>query len=559
MIASIAIVAGAPAATDPNVGYDISYPQCNGTFPSGATFGVVGVNGGLPYSANPCLGTGDGPSELSWAGMNAQLYANTADPGPALSSHWPNGQTSPKQCNTATNPGSNTPECHYDYGWNAAADSYQDAVTAYIALGWAAAGATRTPVANQWWLDVETANSWGSTPDLNVQELQGELDYLASVGAAGVGFYSSTSDWQTITANTTSFSSDPSWLPGANSLSDAQSRCGGSGFTGGGVALVQYPSGGFDADYRCSAQPTLAFASAPQTLVAGTASSPMSIQLAQPASAPVTISVTTSSTAGGFSASTTGPWNPTLSLTIPTGTSTSGSFYYQDTHAGSPTLTASATGYTAATQTETINPAALTSISVSPATAQIRVGASKSFTAAGSDRYGNAVSIAPTWSISPGLGTFSPNPGNPTTFSASSVGTGTITATASGISGTASISVLAKKRHTGAPSIRLNPSAPKRIAARASLSIRPSVVAPGGRVHVFGNAGLCPRGDTVLVLSRPFAGRSFAGLGAITAPVRADRFFSAFGHLRPNAKPGRYTVSARCGGNLAATVRLRVT
>src|SRR6516165_5996115 len=98
---------------------------------------------------------------LAWAGVNAGLYANTADPGPLLSSDWPNGQTSPKQCNTVGNPGMDTPECHYDYGWNAAADSYRDAVTAYIALGWAPPGSTRTPVANQWWrLDVETANSW---------------------------------------------------------------------------------------------------------------------------------------------------------------------------------------------------------------------------------------------------------------------------------------------------------------------------------------------------------------------------------------------------------------
>src|SRR5712691_8258406 len=242
---AFSIVSAAPAATDPNVGYDISYPQCNGTFPSGGAFGIVGVNGGKPYGANPCLGTGDGPSELSWAGMNAQLYANTADPGPALSSHWPNGQTSPRQCNTTANPGSDTPECHYDYGWNAAADSYQDAVNAYVSLGWAPGGATRTPVANQWWLDVETANSWTSTPSLNVEALQGEVDYLNSVAAAGVGFYSSGSDWQSITAGTTSFASSLSWLAGATSLSDAESRCGGTGFTSGGVALVQYPSSGF--------------------------------------------------------------------------------------------------------------------------------------------------------------------------------------------------------------------------------------------------------------------------------------------------------------------------
>ena len=43
----------------------------------------MGVNGGRVYIVNPCLGTGDGASELSWAGMNAGLYANTGDPGPA--------------------------------------------------------------------------------------------------------------------------------------------------------------------------------------------------------------------------------------------------------------------------------------------------------------------------------------------------------------------------------------------------------------------------------------------------------------------------------------------
>src|SRR5205085_12309962 len=203
------------------------------------------------------------PSELAWSGMNAQLYANTADPGPTLSTHWPNGQTSPEQCNTASNPGSNTAECNYDYGWNAAADSYQDAVNAYISLGWAPSGATRTPVANAWWLDVETANSWTSNTTFNVDSLQGEVDYLKSVGAASVGFYSTASDWQTITGGTSSFSAYPSWVPGASTLTQAQANCTGPGFTGGGVALTQYPYSGFDADYQCGApSPTLSFNSA---------------------------------------------------------------------------------------------------------------------------------------------------------------------------------------------------------------------------------------------------------------------------------------------------------
>ena len=546
----------AAAATDANVGYDISYPQCNGSFPSGGAFGVVGVNGGKPYSPNPCLGTGDGPSELSWAGMNAQLYANTADPGPALSSHWPNGQTSPKPCNTATNPGSDTPECHYDYGWNAAADSYQDAVNAYASLGWAASGATRTPVANQWWLDVETANSWTATPSLNVQALQGEIDYLEYVAAAGVGFYSSPSDWQTITAGTTSFASFPSWLAGATSLSDAQSRCGGSGFTGGGVALAQYPSAGFDADYRCATQPRLSFATAAQTLTAGVPSAPISLQLSQPASSAVTIYVSSSSTTGSFATNSGGPWSTNVSLPVAAGASASGSFYYQDTKASTPTLTSTASGFTDATQTETVNSAALATLTVSPASTQVRVGTSTTFSAAGSDRYGNPVAVTPTWSVTPALGTFSPNPAGTTSFSATAVGTGTITATTGGISGTASIAVVAKKRH---PATGTTNSAPGRSRARPSVRVSPAVVAPGRRVRIFGNAGSCPRGTTVFVLSRALAGRSFAGLGAIITRVRAHHMFAVSGSTRRNAHAGTYTITAQCGGgNLGVThFRLR--
>jgi hypothetical protein len=435
------------AATDATAGFDISYPQCNGPFPSGGAFAVVGVNGGRVYSPNPCLGTGDGPSELSWAGMDAGLYANTADPGPALSTHWPNGQTSPYQCNTATNPGPDTPQCHYDYGWNAAADSYADAVNAYVSLGWTPAGSTRTPVANAWWLDVETANSWTATTSLNVDSLQGESDYLSSVGAASVGFYSSSSNWQTITGGTTLFAADPSWVPGAGTLADAQSRCGTVGPSGGQVLLSQYLAGGFDGDYRCRPlQPSLGFATATQTLMAGTPSNAMSLQLSQPSGNPVMITMTSSSTAGMFSTSSTGPWNTTLTLTVPSGSTSTESFFYEDTKAGSPTLTGGATGYPNATQTETVTHAALAAMTVSPTNSRVRVGTSKSFSAAGTDRYGNSVPVTPTWSVTPALGSFSPNPGNPTGFSATTVGTGSITAEVASVAASTSVSVVKKRR-----------------------------------------------------------------------------------------------------------------
>ena len=65
------------------VGYDISYPQCGKPYPANPAFGIVGVNRGIVFSPNPCLGTGNGPSQLAWAGRRAELYANTGNPGPA--------------------------------------------------------------------------------------------------------------------------------------------------------------------------------------------------------------------------------------------------------------------------------------------------------------------------------------------------------------------------------------------------------------------------------------------------------------------------------------------
>ena len=232
----------------PGIGYDISYPQCGGPFPTNVAFGIVGVNKGIVYSPNPCLGTGAGPSELAWAGRGAELYANTGNPGPELSSRWPIGQTSPRTC-SADDP--DTADCAYDYGWNAAADSYATAVRAYISLGWAPPNATRTPVANRWWLDVETANSWRADDSLNVAALQGAVDYLESVDVASVGFYSAPFMWADITGGTTAFADHPSWVAGASTLQGARSRCAGDGFTGGGVQLTQYFHKGFDANHRC--------------------------------------------------------------------------------------------------------------------------------------------------------------------------------------------------------------------------------------------------------------------------------------------------------------------
>jgi hypothetical protein len=219
-------------------GYDVSWPQCGSTLPSKPAFGIVGVNKGIVFSPNPCLS-----SEIRWAGSGTQLYANTGNPGPALSSHWPSGQTSPRFCDPA-NP--DTADCAYDYGWNAAADSYADAVGAWQALGRAGA-----PSSVAWWLDVETGNSWRTTTSLNVAALEGEVASLQANGISGIGFYSTSLQWRQITGSSSAFAAFPSWVAGAQSQKAAQSRCSGSGFTGGRVALAQYPASGFDADFVC--------------------------------------------------------------------------------------------------------------------------------------------------------------------------------------------------------------------------------------------------------------------------------------------------------------------
>jgi hypothetical protein len=223
-------------------GYDISYPQCGAAYPANPLFGIVGVNGGKVFSANPCLA-----SQIAWGGgAGAELYANTGNPGPALSSFWPKGQTTPRYCDPNN---LDTADCAFDYGYNAAKHSFDTAQAAYSALGLAA-----SPSTTRWWLDVETMNSWRSDVALNIAALQGETAYLRDVaGVRDIGFYSTTAQWTTITGGTKVFSPAPSWGAGSPSEKAAKSLCQNTvtSFTGGRLAMVQYPISGFDANIRC--------------------------------------------------------------------------------------------------------------------------------------------------------------------------------------------------------------------------------------------------------------------------------------------------------------------
>jgi hypothetical protein len=252
-----ALAAHASGGHVSTTGYDISYPQCGGAYPSSPAFGLVGVDGGLANDANACLA-----SELSWAlaapGLTnppqpaASLYVNTADPGPAPGvTDWP---TSGSSSAYGTCDGTWSTACAYVYGEQRASYSYGlvQAVNPSVAAG------------APWWLDIETANSWagGTTAgytDLNIAAIRGFVDGLHGAGAAlPVGIYSTATQWNQITGLTAQSTaaalggtSPPDWVAGGGGLRGAKSRCTSGGFTGIAPTLAQYSSSGYDADLRC--------------------------------------------------------------------------------------------------------------------------------------------------------------------------------------------------------------------------------------------------------------------------------------------------------------------
>jgi len=121
---------------------------------------------------------------------------------------------------------------------------------------------TSTAAGANWWLDVETGNSWetlesayGQTPTAQANDqasIAGAIAALQSRGVTTIGVYSTSYQWAQIMGSTgTQFAAQPAWVAGTGSLSTAQSNCASASFTGGPVTLTQYASSGYDADYHC--------------------------------------------------------------------------------------------------------------------------------------------------------------------------------------------------------------------------------------------------------------------------------------------------------------------
>ena len=225
-------------------GNDVSWPQCEKPLPSGQLFGIVGVNGGLANTTNPCFST-----ELAWANKSiggtgqdkAALYVNTANPGNLGVSDWPTSGSSTKygSCN-----GGDNQACAYVYGWTMAQNDAQSRI------------GSSNPANFKWWLDVETDNSWetGSTGIANnVADLEGMTNYFQSVGSR-IGLYSTASQWKAIAGTVSSSSSlygQDSWLAGSSSLTNAKNACTLPGLTDGKTTVTQYVARQVDYDYSC--------------------------------------------------------------------------------------------------------------------------------------------------------------------------------------------------------------------------------------------------------------------------------------------------------------------
>jgi hypothetical protein len=97
-------------------------------------------------------------------------------------------------------------------------------------------------------------------------------------------------------------------------------------------------------------------------------------------------------------------------------------------------------------------------------------------------------------------------------------------------------------------------------ATQPSLTLTPATVHRGGSVLISGSAGSCRVGDTVVVISRGLPRtHEFAGLPAVWARVRAGGRFATRVRIPLAKPPGRYAVTARCGGgNLGILARLTV-
>lgn len=209
-------------------GQDISWPQCGRDVPVPfETFTVVGVNGGEPFTMNPCFADQ----------YRAMLLSHAAPPTLYINLQYGATQNGYGNCADAD------AACQsYDYGYLAAQYAYTQA-------NYRTGGASLR--ASTWWLDVETANDWSDTTGLNAQVVRGAVAYLKTTNHR-IGVYSTPRQWYEIVGGYNPGPGIGNWVAGAADLSDFE-MCYQGLWPGAPVWLFQYlnDSRDLDEDHSC--------------------------------------------------------------------------------------------------------------------------------------------------------------------------------------------------------------------------------------------------------------------------------------------------------------------
>ncbi len=234
--------------------------------------------------------------------------------------------------------------------------------------------------------------------------------------------------------------------------------------------------------FRAWSQAVLAFTTVPQSLTAGRSSGPMTVSVVdlagtpQPTTTPIAVTLASGSPQGQFSLGPNGPWSATLPVSIPLGSTASQPFYYLDTRAAQPQITATSAGLTTAAQVQTVAPGPPAKLRIDPPSTAMKPRGLRRFAVSGEDAFGNPVAVRARWSVSPSFGKVSPLAGSATTFKAGGRGgSGRVTATlvGSGVELATIARVSVSPGGIRVSSIRYEPR-------RATLRVTASVVEAGG-------------------------------------------------------------------------------
>ena len=222
-IIGFGIMPVAAAGTDPftlnSKGFDVSYPNCTSTLPSGDSFAIVGVTGGRPFSTYSCFGKLWSGSQKATDGTPS-LYFNTGYSGAY-------GRDISSFCASAEKAHFSGPtglsrhlQKQAQQAWEIGCSEVAYALTAFNSAF--RSGAEQPTML---FADIETGNSWSSNVTLNQSAIDGISWAMGSNGLGGI--YSSAAMWATITG---SYKFSPTPNVSANWVVGAGATCSSSPF-----------------------------------------------------------------------------------------------------------------------------------------------------------------------------------------------------------------------------------------------------------------------------------------------------------------------------------------